>query len=95
MAPHTSIKVTPAKATDRAAVVFVKELLDGAESHVDAWGVEGVRALVTRALAGETDGSEPLRASVADSGTVKAYDPITDTYVRVGTWRQDDNDDQD
>src|SRR5690606_42012218 len=73
-----------------AAIVLVKELLDGAESEVDANGIDGVQALINRALAGETDGSTALRAEARAYGTLYAYDPARDRFVGIGSWRQED-----
>lgn len=90
MAPLTTITTRPAKSTDSAAVVLVKELLDGAESEVDANGIDGVQALINRALTGETDGSTALRAEARAYGTLYAYDPARDRFVGIGSWRQED-----
>lgn len=87
MAPCTTLHILRAKSTDSAAVQYVKGRLDSAESEVDVWGVAGVRALVTRALAGETDGTSPLRASVSHDGTIWAFDPKAGA-VKVGNWTQ-------
>lgn len=87
MAPYTTLQITWAKSTDSAPVQYVKGLLDSTESDGVAWGVEGVRALVRSALAGQTDGSQPLRASVSHDGTIWAFDPKAGA-VKVGNWTQ-------
>lgn len=88
MSPNTNLRINAPKRSDRASVVFIKELLEDAQSDVDAWGADGVRALVRRALAGETDGSQPLRVSVSDDGTLWAYDEGAGA-VKIGTWTQE------
>jgi hypothetical protein len=86
-APVTTLHMDAPKPGERATVVLVKELLEYGESDVDAWGVEGVRALVRRALADVAWGPDPLRASVSHDGTIWAFD-LAAGAVQVGTWTQ-------
>jgi hypothetical protein len=87
MAPYTTLQILWAKSTDSAAVQYVKGRLDSAESDTHAWGADGVRDLVRGLLAGQTDGTNPLRASVSHDGTIWAFDPKAGA-VKVGNWTQ-------
>lgn len=89
MAPYTTLHILRAKSTDSAAVQYVKGILESVESESESvgWGADGVRALVRRALAGQTDGTSPLRASVSHDGTIWAYHPKAGA-VKVGNWTQ-------
>lgn len=90
MSVIVTLEIKAPKFADSAAVVFVKELLDGAEFEAEDANYTTVRRRVAATLAGETDGSAPLQAAVDAYGIITAYDPAAKRWVRVGTWRQRD-----
>ena len=90
MSVIVTLEIKAPKFADSAAVVFVKELLDGAEFEAEDANYTTVRRRVAATLAGETDGTEPLQAAVDAYGLITAYDPAAKRWVRVGTWRQRD-----
>lgn len=90
MSVIVTLEIKAPKFADSAAVVFVKELLDGAEFEAEDANYTTVRRRVAATLAGETDGSQPLQAAVDAYGLITAYDPSADRWVRIGTWRERD-----